>query len=59
MIRKAQNFLEYQTAYYESQHFFDDHKKTAEAIRELVKMLALIEDELKRNLLLKSIAKKI
>jgi DNA primase len=58
LIRKAQNFLEYQTAYYESNGFFDDHKKTAEAIRELVKLLALIEDELKRNLLLKSIAKR-
>ncbi|HEY4754537.1 MAG TPA: DNA primase [Ignavibacteriaceae bacterium] len=58
LIRKAQNFLEYQTAYYESQHYFEDHSKTAEAIRELVKLLALIEDELKRNLLLKSIAKK-
>ena len=58
LIRKAQNFLEYQTAYYESQHYFEDHNKTAEAIRELVKLLALIEDELKRNLLLKSVAKK-
>ena len=58
LIRKAQNFLEYQTAYYESQHYFEDHSKTAEAIRELVKLLALIEDELQRNLLLKSIAKK-
>ena len=58
LIRKAQNFLEYQTAYYESQHYFEDHNKTAEAIRELVKLLALIEDELQRNLLLKSIAKK-
>lgn len=58
LVRKAQNFLEYQTAYYESQRYFEDHNKTAEAIRELVKLLALIEDELKRNLLLKSIAKK-
>lgn len=58
LIRKAQNFLEYQTAYFDANGFFEDHKKTAEAIRELVKMLALIDDELKRNLLLKSIAKK-
>lgn len=58
LIRKAQNFLEYETEYYESQRMFEDHNKTAEAIRELVKLLALIEDELKRNLLLKSIAKK-
>lgn len=58
LIQKAQNFLEYQTAYYESQRYFEDHNKTAEAIRELVKLLALIDDDLKRNLLLKSIAKK-
>ncbi len=58
LIRKAQNFLEYQTAYYEAQGYFEDHKKTAEAIRELVRLLALIEDELKRNLLLKNIAKR-
>lgn len=57
-IRKAQNFLEYQTGYFESQGYFEDHKKTAGAIRELVRILALIDDELKRNLLLKSIAKK-
>lgn len=58
LIRKAQNFLEYQTEYYELQGMFLDHKKSAEAIRELVRLLALIDDELKRNLLLKSIAKK-
>ena len=57
-IRKAQNFLEYQTGYFESQRYFEDHKKTAEAIRELVRILALIDDELKRNLLLKSVAKR-
>ena len=58
LIRKSQNFLEYQTEYYESQGYFEDHNKTAEAIRELVRLLALIDDELKRNLLLKSVAKK-
>lgn len=58
LIRKAQNFLEYQTAWYESEGFFNDHLKTADAIRELVRLLSLIEDELKRNLLLKNIAKR-
>lgn len=58
LIFKSQNFLEYQTAYYESQHYFEDHSKTTEAIRELVRLLSLIDDELKRNLLLKAIAKK-
>ncbi len=58
IIKKAQNFLEYQSAFYEAQGMFDDPSKTAEAIRELVKPAAIINDELKRNLLIKSIAKK-
>src|SRR4030067_1861345 len=37
---------------------FADPAKMSEAIRELVKSAALINDELKRNLLIKSIAKK-
>ena len=57
-LDKAQNFLEYQTAYYESEGMFDDSGKTADAIRELVKPAALIKDELKRSLLIKTIAKK-
>lgn len=57
-IRRAQNFLEYHSAQYESQGMFDDPAKMTEAIRELVKPLALINDELKRTLLLKNISKK-
>ena len=58
IIKHALNFIEYQSAYYESQGMFEDVSKTADAIRELVKPIALIKDELKRNLLTKSIAKK-
>jgi len=58
MIKHAENFLEYQTAYFQSQGVFDDAAKAADAIRELVKPAALIGDELKRNLLIRSIAKK-
>jgi len=58
IIKRSVNFIEYQSSYYESQGMFEDVSKTAEAIRELVKPIALIKDELKRNLLLKSIAKK-
>jgi DNA primase len=58
MIRKAENFLEYETKYYEAQGKFNDPADAAEAIRELVKPVALITDELKRNLLIKNIAKK-
>jgi len=58
LIKQAQNFLEFQTAYFESQGMFEDPAKAAEAIRELVKPAALISDEIKRNLLIKAIAKR-
>ncbi len=58
IIKHALNFIEYQSAYYESQGMFEDVSKTADAIRELVKPIALIRDELKRSLLIKSIARK-
>ncbi len=58
LLKKAENFLEFETKYYQSLGKFDDSTTAAEAIRELVKPIALIQDELKRNLLLKNIAKK-
>jgi len=58
LIKKAENFLEYESRYYESQGKFDDPATAAEAIRELVKPIALINDELKRNLLIKNISRK-
>lgn len=57
-IKRAENFLEYQTAYYEKQGMFGDPTKAAEAIRDLVKPVAIIDDELKRNLLIKNISRK-
>jgi DNA primase len=58
LVKKAENFLEYETKYYESLGKFDEPATAAEAIRELVKPVALINDELKRNLLIRNIAKK-
>jgi DNA primase len=58
LIKKAENFIEYETKHYESQGRFDDPATAAEAIRDLVKPVALINDELKRNLLIKNVAKK-
>jgi DNA primase len=58
LIKKAENFLEYESKYYESQAKFDDPATAADAIRELVKPIALMNDELKRNLLIKNIARK-
>jgi DNA primase len=58
IIKRAENFLEYQTAYYETEGMFDDPTKMAEAIRDLVKPIALVDDELKRNILMRTIARK-
>jgi DNA primase len=58
LLKKAENFIEYQTRYYDSLGKFNDASSAAEAIRDLVKSLMLIRDELKRNLLIKNIAKK-
>jgi DNA primase len=58
LIKRAENFLEYESKYYESQGKFEDPATAAEAIRDLVKPVALINDELKRNLLIRSIAQK-
>ncbi len=57
-INKAQNFLEYQTSQYQEAGMFEDPAKQTEAIRELVKSAAFVIDELKRNILIKTIAKK-
>lgn len=58
LVNSARNFLEYQTAQFEAQGLFDEPAKATGAIRELVRTLSLVDDELKRNLLLKSISKK-
>jgi DNA primase len=58
LMKVAENFIEYQTRYYNSMGKLNDPASAAEAIRELVKSLVLVRDELKRNLLIKNIAKK-
>ncbi len=58
LMKIAENFIEYQTRYYDSLGKLNDPASAAEAIRDLVKSLVLIRDELKRNLLIKNIAKK-
>jgi len=57
-VENANGFLEFQTEQFYNAGVFEDSKKSAEAIRELVKYVALIEDELKRNLLIQTISKK-
>ncbi len=57
-VNKAVNFLEYQTSQFEQLGMFEDPAEMTKAIRELVRTLALVNDELKRNLLMKTISKK-
>ncbi|MCX6151146.1 MAG: DNA primase [Ignavibacteriales bacterium] len=57
-IKKAQNFLEYQSAQYEKQGLFNDPTLQTKAIRDLVQSAAFVNDELKRSILLKSISRK-
>jgi len=57
-INGAKNFLEYQTDQFAKQGLFEDPTEQTKAIRELVKSAALVSDELKRNLIIKSISKK-
>ena len=58
LIKKAVSFHEYQTALYEAEGYFTDSARSAEAIRNLVKSLSLINDDLKRNFYIKNISRK-
>ncbi|MGD8781176.1 MAG: DNA primase [Ignavibacteria bacterium] len=57
-INKAKNFLEHQLHQFEKDGMLEDPVKQAEAVRQLISSASLITDELKRNLLLKSISRK-
>jgi len=58
LLDTAKNFVEFQTAQFEAEGKFDDPATAASAIREIVKTLALVNDELKRSFLIKTIVKK-
>lgn len=55
-IEEAENFLDFQTSIYKKEGKLDDAEKSAEAIRDLIKPLALLPDELKQATLLQSIS---
>lgn len=57
-MKRALNFLEYQTLQYEKKGMFNDPEEQTKALRELIQSASYVHDELKRNLLIKSIAKK-
>lgn len=57
-INHAPNFLEFQTEQFAQAGMFEDPVKQTEAIREMVRTVALVDDELKRSIHIKSISKK-
>jgi DNA primase len=57
-IQLAVNFLEFQSRVFEERGMFKDPVKSAEAVRELVKHLSMINDELKRTFLIRNISQK-
>ncbi len=57
-LQKALNFFEFATSKYASEGKFDDPSTSAVALREIIKSLALVKDELKLNFYIKSIARK-
>ena len=58
LIKQAMSFHEFQTALYEAEGYFKDSSRSADAVRNLVRSLSFIDDELKRNFYIKNIAKK-
>lgn len=58
VMKRALNFLEYQTLQYEKQGLLNDPLQKAEAVRELIQSASFVNDELKRTLMLRSIAQK-
>jgi DNA primase len=58
LVKQAVSFHEYQTALYEAEGYFTDSARSAEAIRNLVKSLSLIGDDLTRNFYIKNISRK-
>jgi DNA primase len=58
LIKQAVSFHEYQTSLYEAEGYFTDSSRSAEAVRNLVKSLSLIDDAIKRNFYIKNLAKK-
>ncbi len=57
-LHRADNFLEYQMKQFENAGMLEDPAKQAEAVRELVRNIAFINDELKRGLHIRNIARK-
>jgi DNA primase len=57
-VNKAENFLEFQTSFYDRSGGLRDPLKSTDIIRELLRPLSLIDDRLKQTRLIQSLAEK-
>lgn len=55
-VKRAKDFLLFRTENFKKEGWFDDPARKAEAVRELMQTAAIIEDDIKRSILLKSMA---
>lgn len=58
LVNEAIGFIEYQTSIFKKNGDLDNPDKSANAINELVRLLSLVKDEIKRSLLLQAVAQK-
>jgi DNA primase len=58
LLTKTYNFLEYQADYFKKRGDFDDPSKETNAIKELVKSVSFVNDEMKREIFIKHISQK-
>lgn len=58
VLDQGKNFIEYKTEQFKAQGLLSDSSKQADAIRDIVKSISLIPDELKQSLLIKSVSQK-
>ncbi|MBN2572311.1 MAG: DNA primase [Ignavibacteriales bacterium] len=58
MVRHSSNFLEFYVNQMNRQGVLSDPSKQTDGIREIIRLLSLISDDLKRNLFIKAISKK-
>lgn len=58
LLKKTGNFLEYQAEFYKRRGDFDNPNTETNAIKELVKSISLINDEMKREVYIKHLSKK-
>lgn len=58
LVKHSKNFLEFNVSQMDKKGILSNPSKQTEGIREIIRLLALVSDDLKRNLFIKAISKK-